>query len=101
MSEWTLVPKVATAKMERAGSMCIPDSGWTRWPQSYVAALAARPAVTEATVEEWARVLCKAEDLDWDAQANPMTSGNGSDDMQEYYRHQARALIAHLGGKVE
>lgn len=46
-------------------------------------------------------MLCEAEGLIWDEQDDPMKNANGDDQGKEQYRHLARALIAHLGGKVE
>lgn len=44
-------------------------------------------------VERVARALCAHDELDWDAQADPMTSGSG-DDNQAAYLSAARAAIA-------
>ena len=48
---------------------------------------------TPEMVEIVARAICASQGLDWDAQANAMTSGAGDDDEQEGYREMARAAI--------
>ena len=48
-------------------------------------------------VEKVARALCAHDDLDWDAQANPFTSGSG-DDNQVAYLSAARAAIEAMRG---
>lgn len=43
-------------------------------------------------VEVVAKALCAHDELDWDAQADPLTSGSGGND-QDFYRGVARAAI--------
>lgn len=44
-------------------------------------------------IEEVARAICKAQGLDWDAQADGMTSGGGDGDEQQGYIEMAVAAI--------
>lgn len=52
-------------------------------------------------IERVARAICESQDLDWDAQLSPMTSGSGADDEQEAYRVMARAAIEAMRGLPE
>jgi hypothetical protein len=51
-------------------------------------------------VERVARALCAHDELDWEAQADPMTSGSG-DDNQAAYLSAARAAIAAMREPTE
>lgn len=44
-------------------------------------------------VEKVARAICSVDGLDWDAQADAMTSGSGSSEEQQGYFDRARAAI--------
>lgn len=48
-------------------------------------------------IEKVARALCAKDGLDWDAQADGMTSGGGGDDEQDGYREKATAAIEAMG----
>lgn len=50
----------------------------------------------DTTLERVARAICAAQGLDWDAQADAMTSANGSDNEQNGYRDMARAAVEAL-----
>lgn len=52
--------------------------------------------MTNPTLTQIARGICKARGLDWDAQANPMTSAGGGDDEQQGFIDDARAAVQAL-----
>lgn len=55
---------------------------------------------SESIVERVAKALCAADGMDWDAQSDPMTSGNG-DDNTIAYLHSARAAISAMREPTE
>ena len=58
------------------------------------------PREGEALVEELARVLCSTADENWNASNfNETMDGAEPDDMREYWRNEARAVIALLRAK--
>ena len=52
-------------------------------------------------IEEVARAICGAQGLDWDAQADGMTSGGGGDNEQEGYIAMAVAAITAMRTMTE
>jgi hypothetical protein len=64
----------------------------------HIAAAVTAWASSDAAVERMARAMCEAQGLDWDAQADAMRSGGGSDQEQDGYRAMARAAVAALLG---
>jgi len=52
--------------------------------------------MTNPTLTQIARGICKARGLDWDAQVNPMTSAGGGDDEQQGFIDDARAAVQAL-----
>ncbi len=108
---WVLVPKEANKEMQADGAwawltnvevgmpvgvsslvidQCEPDAART-----YVAMLAARPPIPDAEVEALARVICETSTIfesAWDAQT-PVGKA--------IWRQQARAVLAHFGGKPD
>lgn len=45
-------------------------------------------------IEQMARAICLSLGLDWGLQADPLTSGSGSDEEQDGYREMAAAALS-------
>ena len=89
-----LVDREALARWKEDWNMpleCGPDY---EFADDLIASGILRPMPTREAI---ALVLCEADGLVWELQANPQTSGNG-DNNQEAYLHAADAILALIEG---
>lgn len=106
---YVLVPMRLPDAMREAGADNNHGGGYTFEP-AYEAALTARPAIDAEEVETVARVICVADGLDPSKPVGtqPLPPREGETESMatvvhrqwQMYMPQARAVIAHFGGRI-